>query len=106
MDDDDRPAAADSRGRVSPDGVSPDNLPPGGFPVEVRIRCRENGPLVVDLPAGVGLRVVDHLGRSHPLPNLGKPVALCRCGRSERRPFCDGSHRTCGFEARETAPPG
>lgn len=24
-------------------------------------------------------------------------LALCRCGASSRKPYCDGSHRTCGF---------
>jgi CDGSH-type Zn-finger protein len=71
----------------------------------VTIRCREHGPLVVELPAGVDLRVTDHLGQAFPLPTHKRSVALCRCGQSGSRPFCDGSHKTCGFTAPETAPP-
>ena len=25
------------------------------------------------------------------------PIVLCRCGRSQTKPFCDESHRDCGF---------
>ena len=68
----------------------------------VVIRCRENGPLVV-----LGeVKVVDHLGNAFVVP-AGKPaLALCRCGQSSIKPFCDGSHRANGFQAAETAPPG
>ena len=30
-------------------------------------------------------------------------IALCRCGRSRTRPFCDGTHKLVGFEA-DSAP--
>lgn len=63
------------------------------------IRCRENGPLVV--PATV--RIIDHLGNVF-VPPPGKDlIALCRCGQSKNKPFCDGSHKTCNFLAAQTA---
>ena len=31
-------------------------------------------------------------------------VALCRCGRSKIRPFCDGTHKTVGFKAESGIP--
>jgi CDGSH-type Zn-finger protein len=33
----------------------------------------------------------------------GKPYALCRCGRSKNKPFCDGAHTAAGFKGGETA---
>jgi CDGSH-type Zn-finger protein len=66
------------------------------------IRCRVDGPLVVDGP----VTVVDHLGNRFPINSEKPSVALCRCGHSAKKPFCDGSHKTCGFVAQETAPVG
>jgi CDGSH-type Zn-finger protein len=67
---------------------------------DTTIRCRENGPLLVDGP----VIIVDHQGRRFPISGDKPAVALCRCGHSAKKPFCDGSHRTCGFVAGELAP--
>lgn len=67
----------------------------------VVIRCRENGPLVIRGE----FRLVDHAGNEFPLPTDKPGVALCRCGGSSTRPFCDGTHRENGFQAGELAPP-
>ncbi|MCR9193315.1 MAG: CDGSH iron-sulfur domain-containing protein [Hyphomonas sp.] len=57
----------------------------------------EDGPLIVtDLPAlhdGDGTTI-----------EAGEKTALCRCGLSAKKPFCDGSHKAAGFSsAPETA---
>lgn len=67
---------------------------------DVTIRLRENGPLVVE----GGIQIVDHEGNPFELPANKPAVALCRCGHSGNKPFCDGSHRTHNFVAAETAP--
>lgn len=66
----------------------------------VTIRVRPNGPLLVE---GT-ITVLDHEGNPFPLSPDKPNVALCRCGQSARRPFCDGTHNKCGFEAAELAP--
>ena len=58
------------------------------------IRVRHNGPYVVD---GDDVRVVDWNGREYPIER--RPIALCRCGNSRMRPFCDGTHKLIGFKA-------
>jgi CDGSH-type Zn-finger protein len=66
------------------------------MPEPIVIRCRENGPLIV--PAG-SVRIVDHQGNEVTIPVGKDNIALCRCGQSQTKPFCDGSHRGCGFQA-------
>lgn len=63
-----------------------------------KIEERENGPLVVS-------GVTEMAGADGPIET--KPVmALCRCGASKNKPFCDGSHNDIGFESRGGTPAG
>jgi CDGSH iron-sulfur domain-containing protein 3 len=64
---------------------------------EVTIKVRENGPYLVRGP----VTLTDAEGNQYTIeaPN----VALCRCGGSQTKPFCDGSHKTNGFNATERA---
>jgi CDGSH-type Zn-finger protein len=63
-----------------------DGGPPEAAPSVNVVRVRENGPYAVhaqiELPAGTELR-----------------ATLCRCGKSSRKPYCDGSHAAAGFAA-------
>lgn len=55
------------------------------------IKVRANGPL---LCTG-DVEVYDASGT---LLKKSDDLVLCRCGHSQNKPFCDGSHRTAGFE--------
>jgi 3-phenylpropionate/trans-cinnamate dioxygenase ferredoxin subunit len=62
---------------------------------------KPNGPYVVsgDLSE---LNIADANGNKVDIS--GKPaVALCRCGASVNKPFCDGAHSKIGFQAGEAA---
>ena len=67
---------------------------------EVNIRIRDNGPFVVEGP----VTVVDADGNAFPISPDKPAIALCRCGASGNKPFCDGTHKTCGFESADRAP--
>jgi len=66
---------------------------------DVVIRVRDHGPYLIEGP----VTVFDAAGNTFPIDKTKPSVALCRCGTSARKPFCDGSHRTCGFQAAERA---
>ncbi len=65
-----------------------------------KIIVRPNGPFIID---GDDVDVVDLNGNTFAAAKL--PVKLCRCGASEKKPFCDGAHNRIGFQAPETAEP-
>jgi CDGSH iron-sulfur domain-containing protein 3 len=71
---------------------------PAAIP-EVTVTPRDNGPYRVVGP----VVLLDADGGRWDIPD-GKPVSLCRCGQSATKPFCDGSHRSTGFESRVRAP--
>jgi CDGSH-type Zn-finger protein len=52
-----------------------------------------NGPYIVR----GRFTVVDQEGK--PIETHRKTIALCRCGKSQIRPFCDGTHKLIGFKA-------
>ena len=67
-----------------------DDGPQEPQPNETTIDARPNGPLYVRGQVritGLGGRLIREDTR----------VALCRCGHSGNKPFCDGSHRRVGF---------
>ncbi|MEJ2482483.1 MAG: CDGSH iron-sulfur domain-containing protein [Gemmatimonadota bacterium] len=61
-------------------------------PTPLSIRLRTNGPLVLVGPFRIGPAVPEGHVR-------GGGCALCRCGASGNKPWCDGSHKVIGFES-------
>jgi uncharacterized Fe-S cluster protein YjdI len=59
-------------------------------PQRLEIRASVGGPLLVR----GGVRVTDAEGN---VLFEGDRAALCRCGGSANKPFCDGTHKTNGF---------
>lgn len=70
---------------------------------DIRITVRPNGPYRVEGE----VELVDGQGKAFGLGGR-KAISLCRCGHSQNKPFCDGSHATAGFqdaaEARDIQP--
>ena len=55
---------------------------------DVKITVRLNGPYMVEGP----IELVDQDGNSFKVAE-GEKVFMCRCGQSDKKPFCDASHR-------------
>ena len=57
----------------------------------LKLSPRPDGPIKCQGP----MEIVDATGRS---VWRGSDTALCRCGASGKKPFCDGTHRLIGFK--------
>jgi CDGSH-type Zn-finger protein len=76
----------------------------GGRMSDFKVIVRNNGPLRLE----GDITIVDQDGQ--PFGLAGRTVvSLCRCGHSENKPFCDGTHNKVGFQsacpARDLPPP-
>jgi CDGSH-type Zn-finger protein len=64
---------------------------------DVTVSVKQSGPLLVAGP----IQLFDADDNAYTLDK--EVIALCRCGQSANKPFCDGSHKTTGFTAEERA---
>ena len=64
---------------------------------EAQITPYRDGPLLVRGP----FKLTDQDGNE--IDARRRTIALCRCGRSQLKPFCDGTHKLVGFRA-DSAP--
>ena len=64
---------------------------------QTKITALDNGPYLMRGP----VVVVDAEGNE--FPSRRETVALCRCGGSTTKPFCDGTHSKIGFRASQRA---
>lgn len=67
----------------------------------VKITARPNGPYLVQ----GDFELYDSTGNKVDVAP-GATIALCRCGGSTTKPFCDGTHSKIGFKAAEAAVKG
>jgi len=88
---DGRHAEAEFRdaGALAESGPRPDEFEAGG---RLTVNPASNGPLL--LQGSMEIRSADGRTRSY-----GSKSALCRCGASKKKPFCDGSHKEIGFHS-------
>lgn len=68
-----------------------DPKPPPRDREGVLITPYRDGPLIVR----GRFRLLDSDG--HAIGDGRSPIALCRCGHSRAKPFCDGTHKLTGF---------
>ncbi len=56
----------------------------------VKLTLRKNGSILVEGP-------VEMIGPDGEKLEVREKFALCRCGASKNKPYCDGAHKDCSF---------
>lgn len=59
----------------------------------MKIKASENGPYLIEVAEAKILK------KEKEEVLQQKAIALCRCGQSSNKPFCDGTHRKVNFQA-------
>lgn len=62
---------------------------------DVKVRALKNGPYEVT----GAIELLDFEKQAYATEE--GPIYLCRCGQSQNRPFCDGTHKAAGFKSEE-----
>ncbi|WP_404450568.1 CDGSH iron-sulfur domain-containing protein [Virgibacillus necropolis] len=60
---------------------------------KLQIKVNDNGPLLVS----GDIELVDGEGNAYTTKRI---FSLCRCGHSQAKPYCDGTHKKVGFESK------
>ncbi len=68
----------------------PDSAPSESKTEVVKITERPNGPLFVEGPVKI-------VAANGAVIKEGNRFSLCRCGHTQNRPFCDGTHKKINF---------
>jgi CDGSH-type Zn-finger protein len=63
-----------------------------------KIKVNANGSIRIE----GDIELYDHNDNKYDLSGR-TAISLCRCGASNNKPFCDGSHKACGFQSEVTA---
>jgi CDGSH-type Zn-finger protein len=58
----------------------------------MKIKAAENGPYLIEVNQAKLIKD----GNEEILTQ--KIIALCRCGQTSKKPFCDGTHKKCEFK--------
>ena len=77
---------------------------------DAKITITKDGPYIVTGGLSIDKRIIGIGKDNEPEKwiegekvSSGELCALCRCGESKNKPFCDGTHRKVGFNGKETA---